>query len=1263
MGYQQIRGIKVTPIGVANRHTTNKAAYWDKTGYAFGGWIYNTQLDVSYSEQPTTISLDIALDTQTITTPNTTNTLHTNSTDAGIGFDIVSGDLNAGYHPTNGENYYTIAVGDNIYTPMYLTSYDIQATSDSKMLKAKFVDYSIVLDKIYVGLFKRQGYRKNFVKKLKSNPTVDAICPDCSLSGVDYWHVTGTFTGSIEFGNYFFNHHGAHDLLPPTTIVTPATRVVSYSNYFEARKNAHTWMTVDPISTEATKFNINGGTFIIGCEEFNESACGDLAPVSYNFSELILGLSKAGMRISQVGKSILCNSWNAHISGQIDKNPNYRNNYIGTLREVLNSWCSDFALDFYIIGKTLCFIDLALGVFPSVNDLRSSMIPNKAGSLLGPQFNSDKNFAIGSYTEKVDMSDTYEQKIITFDARPRKSEDRTKDIKNQCGFIAMHPLDFLGANERVVTNGHKTMYGETFSSPYILNPIWDATPTTIATSLKDMPFSITRKLDNNGVETSAYGNNYFSSAGGCYRSHWYTTRPYILIDICAALGKYSKPLRDIFLGGLIASKLKEQSDGGLSPSAFVDRTLELRTLLNSFGFIPLAYLREAEYSDFKQSFIENDKIYNKKTSDNRQNYILNSANFEIAIGFHTEQEEREIFEWEQSIAENMYKYGVLTRGNLKKQPFLTPNRTDQPSFLAGLTGLSGLKVTKIDSTTEPPSEKYIDFFELPFKDIYQTSGEYNNPIATNMNWSGLSIAELVDNQWGTVEDDFDQKLKVLSPRLECDNFKQGSFKDTVQNAYESPGGFSLEDFAPRFFEMTDDLFEELEDNLRNAVANNPAAEELLGKLIEVKKEKKTQVGGTVPTYTQYKCPKLKLMVIPNVSNFQTRNARVMATVRGVSTVISDLSPHLQVDFAFGKGKNPVMAASLNKMLEKRRIAKLKDLPKNACDTNLTTEICNIGKPILNGKITALAHPARPYGVPNLTTDCRVYSNNPTMANVNGCQCVSEYTGEYSFGFYTGRLLSQDNCRAIAITLLVNPAAKIGAYLPATSYLTSNSKGHIAIVSDDEDFPTFTEATTTLNIYYPVQSAPLPEAVVAGGGSPAIAAWGGGPTAVAPPTTEPFYNYYSGVLTTNVTVQVRSPEIVEIYGDYWSGFSNVAKIEQINNEVDQDIQQQIDPTTKGFFKPVYDMMGNRISSVSGYHKLVSGMSKNSNISPNLSLSFEIVGDAAQVTNFKNALTPASGLSSFSYSLGQEGYRSSVAFASRPKKLPKREAILNKIRPRL
>ena len=1242
MGYQKIKGIKVEPVGGANRHLPDKALYWDKTGYAFGGWIYNTQLNIGFSQQPTTIELDIALDIQS-PSANDSNTLNSTGPTAGISFDISSGDLSVSYDPAKGENYYKINVGDNVYSPMHLISYDINGGSDSKVLRAKFVDYSAILDKVYVGLFKRQGYNKTLSKKLVTNPRVDAMCPDCSLSGVDYWHVTGSLSGNIDFGSYFYNHRGVYDLLPNPATTIPLSQAKTYSNYFLNRTLGHVWPTVDATVSELNKLNINGGTLIIGCEEFNETLCGNLAPVTYNFSELILALNTAGVKFSQANKSLLSSNWSTHISGKIDKNPSYRQNYIGTLREVLNNWCGDFALDFYVAGKTICFIDLAQDTFSAVSNLTKAMIPKP--STLGSRFNSDTNFAIASYTEKVDMSDTYEQKIITFDARPRKAEDKQKEIKNQCGFIAMHPLDFLGYNEKT-TAGHKTIYNQEFTDNYILNPIWDEFP---ANSLKNMPVFSVYFPPPKGSPPGAVGpvktNNYYSSAGGAYRSHWYTARPYILIDICAALGRYSKDLRGIFLGGLISSKLKEAHQIS-SPAA----TLNLNSLLNSFGFTPLTYLDELNYGDFKQSFIE--KVLNKKTSDNRQNYILNSINFEMVIGFHTEENEKEILDWEKVISENMYKHGVLVKGNLKKSPYLTPNKTDQPSFFAGLTGISGLKVTKIESTTEPSSERYIDFSKLPFRGLYQTSGEYSNPLTNQLNWSGMSIAEL-DNEWGTLEDDFNQNLKKLSPFGDCDNFKQSAFF-ADGDSYSSPAGFNLSDFSPQFFEITDDLFDELEDELRNAVANKPGAELLLGKLIEVQRENRPTPGGQAE-YTQYKCPKLKVMIIPNVSQLQRFNTPTpsdwASPVRKAnSQTISALSPHLGVNFIFGNGINPVMAGKIAKSLEEKRIAKLKDFPKNFCDTDLTTEICNLGRPIAGGKLPGNATQSLPYRVPTIT-ECREYSNSPIVTTAN-CGCVSDYTGEYWFGFSSGDLTLAGNCRKIQVDFVVNKTALITASLN-NDFFTINEKGHVKVVSDDEDYPDFTQTGVSINIYYPIQSAPLNWYGSVGVNPPRNPA---GP-AIAP------YKYYSGLLTTNLNVQVRSPEIVEVHGEYWSGISNVAKIEQINNEVAQDIEQQINPISKTFFKPVYDMQGNRVSSVAGYHNLITGMSENSNRNPNLSLTFEIVGDAAEVSNFKDALTPASGLTNFSYSLGQEGYRSNVTFASRPKKLPNREAILNKIRPRL
>ena len=395
MGYQQIKGIRVQPSnGTANRHFSSTP--WE-TGYAFGGWIYNTQLDVGYSQGPTTISLDIALDTQT-RGRNDTNRLNDDGAQAGSSFDIDSGDLNISYQGGSSESYYKIHIGDNVYEPMYLSSYEIDGGSDTKVLRTKFVDYSSILDKIYVGLFKRQGYDKRYIHKLKSSPIIDAQCPDCSTTGVDFWHVTGTVTGNLEMASYSYNHGGSADLM-----LKPNPNE-SYSGHFTRRQSTFPWFpgsssdssTIPAASTTPGMFNINGGTLILGHEEFNETLCGNLAPISYNFSELIFALNRSRVKFSQVNSSNLLSSWMSHVSGKIDKNPNYRQSYNGTLREVLGQWCADFALDFYVTGRTVCFVDSSNGTLDFVKGLSGVMIP-KGTNITGLDFNSDTRNAISSY--------------------------------------------------------------------------------------------------------------------------------------------------------------------------------------------------------------------------------------------------------------------------------------------------------------------------------------------------------------------------------------------------------------------------------------------------------------------------------------------------------------------------------------------------------------------------------------------------------------------------------------------------------------------------------------------------------------------------------------------------------------------------------------------------------------------------------------------------------------------------------------------------
>jgi len=318
-----------------------------------------------------------------------------------------------------------------------------------------------------------------------------------------------------------------------------------------------------------------------------------------------------------------------------------------------------------------------------------------------------------------------------------------------------------------------------------------------------------------------------------------------------------------------------------------------------------------------------------------------------------------------------------------------------------------------------------------------------------------------------------------------------------------------------------------------------------------------------------------------------------------------------------------MQNQLREFARKRDEEKKKQIPPNVCDISMIDEICNNGAPR-----PAPNNPAGP---------CSNYSNNPlqinSAINSTGCTCKSAYTGDFydffRYGFRSG-LIDSPSCRNINVGIKVHPHTK----LYESNDFVPNSFGGVSAIPINEEFPPYKPLQFNFDITYPIESN--------AGAS---------------------YNYYSGLLTHAVEIQSRSPENVNIFGNYWQGTDNVAKIQHINNEIGQDIDAQINPYTKSFFQPVYDMLGNKITGASGYHDLVKSLSLVSNLKPAHELSFEIIGDAGDINSFKNTLKPASGLSSLSFSLGQDGFRTNVSYASIPVKMPKREAILNKINPRL
>lgn len=186
--------------------------------------------------------------------------------------------------------------------------------------------------------------------------------------------------------------------------------------------------------------------------------------VTYNFTELICVLAKAGLTFSKINSADRQTSAGPIESStpKINKNKNYRKDYAGTLREVLNNWCADFALDFYMDGVQINFVDLTNNEALE-KDIDELMKVANPSSLTGADANSDKDYALGDFTESMDLADTFGQGIVTFKIKPKRVEERSNQRKDACAFLAMHPLDIMQPN---MTNMSSTnMHGKIISRP------------------------------------------------------------------------------------------------------------------------------------------------------------------------------------------------------------------------------------------------------------------------------------------------------------------------------------------------------------------------------------------------------------------------------------------------------------------------------------------------------------------------------------------------------------------------------------------------------------------------------------------------------------------------------------------------------------------------------------------------------------------------------------------------------------------------------
>jgi len=1178
MGYQKIKGITLTRVG--------KKANIFPMGRAFGGWIYGGNVNMGFNSTPTTITLDIALDVKT----DGGGLMSTDPGYVGIGFDIDPKDLKVNWQGQ--DEYFKIKIGENEYGPMYLTSYDINGSVDSKTLKVEFTDHSIMLDKIYVGLFKREGFDPKHASFLLVDPELSALCPDCTLTSPSHWVVVGKGSAYIQSASYFLSKaapNGKKLIDGESKILSYPKKNKNYKEHYEENiENGPNWKTMGGLTDQYAPAgggvcDINGGTLIIGTEEFNTNICGDNGNVSYNFTELLYSLAGLKIKFTKVNSENLVSSYGD--TKELDLNENYRKNYNGTLREVLNNWCSDFGLNYQITGKTICFSNSKKP--NAIGEIEKVMIPTEAP---GKPFNAHTDFAIGGYTEKVNIKESFAQSIVTADVRPRRIKNVEKQLKRICGFIATHPLDWL--DPEMATTEHSTLYNVGFENPKFLNAY------APDRGFLDYPyFNIHGPLAV--AQQLTHGKSF-------HHHHWYTNRAHCVIDTCAALIRSNEALRDIYAGSLI--HLSSVNYPPVDP-------LSAQNGFNSFGFSPLGKANPANRAALYNWI--NTFILNNKGGDERE---FNFNTHDVYFGFYDEDTEQEIKNWERSIAANIGKWGILTKGNLAGFPYLSPDLVDQPWSSAGLFGLKGIEARKITSTTEPPNKTYPDYDsqDFPFKEIFKARGNYLNAGVRGINLGGLHVAQL-DNNWGTYENEVDYYLARLNTAVNgCNNVLNttaviGQAQNNQNNANTKT--FPLKDYAPKIHKIEGWMLKALLERVVNIRTNKELTDnDLLSAAINIREE--TRVGNAPASYNDMICPSLAIMIIPRVG--YPSAYPISVDKKGEE----ETNPYLEVRFSFNTRTNFVMQKSAGRTaMEKNRQLATK-LPDSICDFNMLDYVCANGHPKDN------------------IADCSVYSANPftenKAVNDSSCNCADNAGGNDPFrNFQYG--FNNLTSRNIYVSIRANKNANLV------------NQGQLNAVGNVKrgNAPIYTPASTSFNITYPVESW-LPEA----GRSAGLYSRGN-------------YNYYYGILTHDINIQVRNPATVQIYGDYWQGDDNVAKIEHISNEIDPSVESIIDPVNKEFYNPIYDLKGNEVRNVKAYHDLIKDLSKVNSSEVRKEMTISVIGDITDKDAglVKDHLKPEKGLTSLSFSLTQDGFLSSATFANLPPTRPKKEAILNKITPRL
>jgi hypothetical protein len=1122
---QTLQGVKITPKGNNNRFS---AQNWPNS-YAFGAWIYNTSVNIGFSNKPNEIKMSLVLETSTFS-------------QSAAAFDISQADLHcdAGNGGLANETWFDINIEGLIFSNYLLYSYDFSIEAGQKILNVTFKDYSIILDKIYVGLFKKQGYL--YPHMVNCQLTLPIRCQDCEYTGSSVVG-TGYAYRDISFGSYVGTNGNTYDLFS-NSYYTQSDVFQQWGNYII--KPSQTGLLI-------SQFDLNGGYLILGTEAATEERCNSAPDIKYSFIELISSLRLNGLNFS-----------GAFPLSTTDSDFVYRNNHIGSLREVMQNWCSDLGYDFYCSGRTFLGINLKNPI--DITNLTTIADPTSA---IGQYFqinSSNANTAILSFNSKTSLDNTFRQSVVVENSYPITEKDVSKTVQRYVGITPLHPISLNQIN--IAQMSDVNVYGTPFQRPQYEISEFDPT----------YDFYSSNQLLPKGAKTPPRYTSNFSRLDG---------RSYNDVDAAIALSNYNDTLRDIYVA--------QRALRNVSGSAILANPYCLANF-NALGIFPIL---EIDSEEMKSNIVED--YFQNIEKDGVQNLNIDQQYFRVFLGYYYSDFKNDIVNWEKEAASAMYKYGIVTKGILNKFPYVPFNILNDISPTAGFYGSNGLIYSRLQNRFTPDIKQYPSVQNTPFLSTLLYSGyvktastgvyPYNNPNYPTFIPPGFSDypgrlptglwVGAIDNDWGTIKQDFDRALSL-------------NLNDPCASQY------SLDSSVGQILTQSDRNFQDWKLEHFLPIINSD-----LSKISEYVWGDELNIGNVVDevitTYTdthfikKHECKKLHIIIIPDTT----------------------IHPNVNINFSsnpVGKINNVVLQKYKNKLYE-ADLRKFTTQTPSICSISLLDEMCR-----------------------NLFTGGKSYSYqfSPSLTNQqSGCVLLEDKNNYFLEGFQKKTLFSA-NSRSLDITITKNPNNSKGPFI------ASDINGDYYYSDLQEGFLVVETSTANVEIVYPIQSIQL-----ANNGANSA--------------------NYSGIYETEVTTQYRIPAFTNIYGTPPNlKNNNTTSFKLINNTVDNTLNPILDPLTNQVksYMTVLDGNGNSIiNTPQAYYNYVQNLNNYNLTSPMKEITMSLAGPPSQFGSFVNYLNPSSGLQSITLNVSDNGVKTDLIFADRPKVLPKQEVLLNKIGPRI